>query len=377
MSVVYASPPIPPPVAVDPWRGYRVVWEGWDGSSWELSDPASPVFMRKGGVEGLSMPAHQAWTSSSPAVHGQYYRGHVVEPRKVFWPVFVYSDLSSEDWVAVDRAWWRSLHPGAYGTWRVGDRSLSCRFVDDGNHAYDVDPSFRGWASYGVSLVADDPFWRGSPVRRTWAQSEAKGFYAVSPVTFTVATDVVGATAHGLAVGTAVRFRDLVGVTGITADTTYYVAGTVAADSFQVAATSGGAVIDLTGVDGSGFLAVQGAPLLRIASGSQLSSAVMTNEGDVEAWPVWTITGPLTSVTVGVDGRTVQWNVALVASDILVIDTDPTVQSAWKNGVDVTSQLGTADFAPIPAGQDRPLSLAMSGTGSVEASITPRYYRAF
>ncbi|MHA7210789.1 hypothetical protein [Arthrobacter sp. MDT1-65] len=63
--------------------------------------------------------------------------------------------------------------------------------------------------------------------------------------------------------------------------------------------------------------------------------------------------------------------------DVLVIDTDPTVQSAWRNGVDVTAQLGSADFAPIPAGEDRQLSLTMAGTGSVEAAITPRFYRAF
>ena len=158
----------------------------------------------------------------------------------------------------------------------------------------------RGWASYGVSLIADNPFWTGEPVRRTWSQSDALDFY------------------------------------------------------------------------GGGD-----APAFNISSGSQLSSAKLTNEGDLEAWPVWTIRGPLTSVTVGVDGETVQWNTTMAADDILVIETDPTVQSAWLNGVDVTGQLGTADFAPIPAGDEVPLSLTMAGTGSVEASITPRYYRAW
>jgi hypothetical protein len=117
--------------------------------------------------------------------------------------------------------------------------------------------------------------------------------------------------------------------------------------------------------------------VLNVSSASKLASAAMTNQGDLEAWPVWTVKGPVTSVTVGVDGRTVQWNVALTADDILVIDTDPTIQSAWLNGVDVTSQLGTADFAPIPAGDELPLSLTMAGTGSVEAAITPRYFRAW
>jgi hypothetical protein len=280
-----------------------MAWTGWDGSEWALTDPDSGVFLTDKGVEGLGMPTHQAWVGESPATHGQYYRGFVVEPRPVFWPVYLYSDDGSDAWLERDRAFWRSLQPGMHGTWSVttprgGKRSLSCRFVDDGRHAFQYDPMFRGWASYGVSLIADNPFWTGEPVRRTWSDGPDSDFYA------------------------------------------------------------------------------QRMPL-SISSASTLSSAAMTNEGDLEAWPVWTIKGPLTSVTVGVDGRTVQWNVALTATDILVIDTDPTVQSAWLNGVDVTDQLGTADFAPIPAGYELPLSLTMAGTGSVEASITPRFFRAW
>lgn len=282
-----------------------MVWTGWDGSRWELTKPKGGVFLTGKGVEGLGMPTHTAWVGESPAVHGQSYRGHVVEPRPVFWPVYLYSDARTEDWLKLDRAFWRSLHPGKHGVWSVstptgGTRSLSCRFVDDGRHTVDKDPMFRGWASYGVSLIADNPFWVGLPVRRTWAQSEMSDFY------------------------------------------------------------NGGA-----------------APGFNISSGSQLSSAKLTNEGDLEAWPVWTIKGPLTSVTVGVDGATIQWNVALAEGDTLVIDTDPTIQAAWLNGVDVTDQLGTANFAPIPAGYELPLSLTMAGTGSVEAAITPRFYRAW
>lgn len=283
-----------------------MVWTGWDGSVWELTKPQAGVFMTGTGVEGLGMPTHQAWISESPAVHGQSYRGHVVEPRPVFWPIYLYSDAGSKEWLELDRAFWRSLQPGKHGQWSVttpggGKRSLSCRFVDDGQHVVQHDPMMRGWALYGVSLIADNPFWTGEPVRRTWAQSTASDFY--------------GGPAK--------------------------------------------------------------APVFHISSGSQLSTATMTNEGDLEAWPVWTIKGPLTSVTVGVDGATIQWNAALTVTDILVIDTDPTIQSAWLNGVDVTDQLGTADFAPIPAGLELPLSLTMAGTGSVEAAITPRHYRAW
>jgi hypothetical protein len=298
-NIAFGTLPVTPPPPVSPWRRAAMSWRGWDGSEWDLSNPESGVFLT-GDIEGLGMPTHQAWIGESPAVHGQYYRGHVVEPRPVFWPLFLYSDEGTDEWVELDRAFWRSLQPGKHGTWTVGKRSLSCRFVDDGNHSFPRDPFYRGWAAYGVRLIADNPFWTGEPARRYWDQG------------------------------------------------------------------SGGNAFD-AGPDAA----------LVISSGSKLSTAKMTNEGDLEAWPVWTIKGPLTSVTVGVDGATVQWNVALDADDILVIDTDPTVQSAWLNGADVTDQLGTADFAPIPSGLEVPLSLTMAGTGSVEAVITPRYYRAW
>jgi hypothetical protein len=278
-------------------------WTGWDGSTWDLSNPDGGVFLTGEGIEGLGMPTHQAWIGESPAVHGQYYRGHIVEPRPVFWPIYLYSDAGTAEWLDLDRAFWRSLQPGKHGTWSVttlrgGTRSLSCRFVDDGRHSFQRDPMFRGWAAYGVSLIADNPFWTGESVRRIWSDGPA--------------TDVF-----------ALRMP------------------------------------------------------LTIKSASTLGSATMTNEGDLEAWPRWEIEGPLTSVTVGVNGATIQWNVTLTASDTLVIDTDPIVQSAWLNGVDVTSQLGTANFAPIPAGEELPLSLTMAGSGSVAATITPRYYRAW
>jgi hypothetical protein len=305
MNIAFATLPIATPPPVSPWRRSAVAWRGWDGSEWDLSDHESGVFLAGTGVEGLGTPDHQAWTGQSPATHGQYYRGHVVEPRKVFLPIYVYSDKGTDEWLERDRAFWRTLQPGKHGTWSVttptgGKRSLSCRFVDDGNQSFTRDPMIRGWASYGVSMIADNPFWTGEPARRTWAQSEGGDAFDAGP-------DAV----------------------------------------------------------------------LKISSASQLAAAKLTNEGDLEAWPVWTIKGPLTSVTVGVDGATVQWDVTLAADDILVIDTDPTVQSAWLNGDDVTDQLGTADFAPIPAGLELPLSLTMAGTGSVEAVIAPRYYRAW
>lgn len=69
-------------------------------------------------------------------------------------------------------------------------------------------------------------------------------------VTFTDAGDLVNLTAHGLVNGDPVSFATIVTTTGITINTTYYVVN-AATDTFQVAATIGGAALPLTS-NGSG-----------------------------------------------------------------------------------------------------------------------------
>ena len=307
MGFVYVAPPALPPSAVSPWSRMSHEWVGWDGSSWMLSDPKSGVFLTQEGVEGLAMPPAVDWVSpGSPGLHGQEFTGWVAEARPVFWPIFLFHDSGSKYWQERDTAFWRSLRRGEYGTWRVtttaGTRELRCRFSDDGGHTFDRDPHYFGWASYGVSLMADDPFWKGPSVRRSWKQGDPVQFF-------------------GGALGKA--------------------------------------------------------PLFHIMSGSQLSTATMTNEGDVDAWPRWTVTGPLSSVSVGVGDAQVSWSGTLLEGQVLTIDSDPRDQTAFIDGVDVTADLGAYDFAPIPPGEDRSLSLTMSGTGTVTAEITPRYFRAW
>lgn len=114
-----------------------------------------------------------------------------------------------------------------------------------------------------------------------------------------------------------------------------------------------------------------------ISEGSSLASATIENPGDVEAWPVWTITGPTTDVTVGIGDSLVGIPGDLDEGDVLVIDTDPRRQSATLNGVRTRGILAPHDFAPIPAGGVSGLSLAMTGTGAVSVQIVPRYLRAW
>jgi surface protein len=83
-----------------------------------------------------------------------------------------------------------------------------------------------------------------------WAEVDLDGTDA--PVTFTASTDTVGRTAHGFSDGQIVSFASIATTTGITADTPYFVVN-AAADTFQLAATSGGSAITLTN-DGTGAL---------------------------------------------------------------------------------------------------------------------------
>ena len=225
----------------------------------------------------------------------------------MFWPLRVYHPAGSQEWLDYDAAFWRTMHPDHTGVWTITQpngesRSLRLRCVDDGQQAFDTDPALLGWARYGVTLVAEQPYWEGDPVTRAWK------------------------------VGTPVSFF------------------------------------------GSG----PGGPPFTISPGSTLSKATIDNPGDIDAWPVWTIYGPTNSVTVGVNGRTVLVPFPVADGGLLTIDTRPSAQTAIDgNGGEWTSQLGSFNFAPVPAGKAVSLSLAMSGSGLVQASLTPLFLRAW
>lgn len=282
-------------------------WTGWDGSVWDLLTYADSGVLLMRGVRGLGKPTHDRYSSQSPALAGSRWRGYRTTEREVFWPVAVYADTANSRWVATDRAFWRTMHPGRPGTWTITQpsgevRSLVCRFVDDGAQVFDVDPLTAGWTAYGVTLVADEqPFWSGQTITRTFRASAASDFYGGS-----------------------------------------------------------------------------GGPPFYISSASTLASAAITNPGDVEAYPVWTITGPTTSVSVGLAGNLVDVPFTLATGVSLVIDSRPTAQTAVDSlGVERTAELGSANFAAIPPGESVPLTLTMAGTGIVQVDLTPLYDRAW
>lgn len=80
------------------------------------------------------------------------------------------------------------------------------------------------------------------------------------------------------------------------------------------------------------------------ATYTTFGSQTITNTGDVECWPVWTIHGPITSLTIanGTTGYSVTTTITLSSSDTLIIDTTPFVKSVTKAGVNEYSTLSTS-----------------------------------
>jgi hypothetical protein len=276
-----------------------MTWTGWDGSVWSLSDSQHGTVMLPG-VRGLNMPGVTHYTTTNANLPGARWRGHTTDVREVFWPIQIYSNTGSVEWLARDRAFWKTMRPEKTGTWSViqpdgQSRSLKLRFQDDGTQTFDTDPAIVGWTNYGITLQAEEPYWAGPSEIRSWTAGNAVPFF----------------------------------------------------------------------------------PNLTISPGGTLASAQIVNPGDVDIWPVWKIHGPSTTAQVGLNGRLITVPFTVNAGQVLTIDTSPRVQTAMLDGVDRTADLGTVDFAPIPADGTTTLSLSMTGTGSISATITPLYLRAW
>lgn len=103
------------------------------------------------------------------------------------------------------------------------------------------------------------------------------------------------------------------------------------------------------------------------------ATAQTVNDGDVRAWPVWTITGPSTLASVGVGNHMVTLALTLAAGETVTIDTNPEQgQMALRgDGGDVTDMLTDVDWAPVEPGLNE-LEISLTGTGTVAMSYRPQ-----
>jgi hypothetical protein len=315
-AIVYGVPYIPPVAPTFEKAPLVSTWTGWDGSEWVLTDHASGVFLMPG-VRGLGDGPHDQFKDTAPGLAGSLFAGWRAVERPAFWPVAIFEDSSSEAWILRDRAFRRTLRPGTTGVWTVVSKPGTTRRLTcryvSGLDAAGIDPVQAGWITYGVNLVAD-----------------VDPFWRGEPV-----ERKWGSTAP----------------------------------------------VDFFDPDGD--------PMFNISDGRTVDAAEMTNPGDVDAWPVWVVNGPVTSVDLEVGGSVIEAHFTVADGERLVIDTNPTEQIAYLGDVDpddpfgvlspvdVTEDLGSVDFAPMPADATTALSLDMTGTGSVAVRIVPGYWAAW
>jgi len=138
------------------------------------------------GYRGFGNPEFDSYRQQGPSVDGAIYNGFRVKEREVFLPLLVYVSGQSGDgsagWLDTDRRFFDTMVPGKTGTITVtapngSSRTLDCKFESDNQQAFDNDPAFVGWAPYGVTLIADDPFWYGEDVEASWGVAATDSFF--------------------------------------------------------------------------------------------------------------------------------------------------------------------------------------------------------
>ncbi|MCP3805370.1 phage tail family protein [Allokutzneria sp. A3M-2-11 16] len=117
---------------------------------------------------------------------------------------------------------------------------------------------------------------------------------------------------------------------------------------------------------------------LRLSSSSVFAEATITNSGDVETWPVWTITGPGSAITLRnlTTGEYMTLTITLAAGESLTIDTRPGAKTVTKSdGTNQFPALSSASSLWALARGANALRVEMSGTTAASRVVLSRRHR--
>lgn len=299
---------------------------------WDLTGYDSPTRITNTGVRGLQMPPIDRFTSESPAIAGSRWRGSRTTERSVFWPLFIYSDASSAAWLEVDRAFWRTMRPDQTGIWTVTtpdgqSRRLVCRYSELADDSIARDPFAQGWMLYGVTLIAEQPFWLGRLQTRS------------------------------VRVGTPGPFFG--GPAGSGFGPPFFI-------------SSGSALVD-TSIDNPGDMP---APPVFVLDGPWDSGAAV---GIGSAVTTYNAAVPVGSSVV-IDTRPATQGARLIPTPV----DDPGSPGWWAtvsalSGTSVFESVGTdvALSIEVPEGLSQRVSVNAAGAGVVHVALEPRFYRAW
>lgn len=123
------------------------------------------------------------------------------------------------------------------------------------------------------------------------------------------------------------------------------------------------------------FLSTSFLPV-KLTGDALLGDQTVTNDGDLDAYPVFTVRGPATSFTLEnvTTGQRITYEAALADGQVLTIDTRPYVRSVrTADGVNRYASLSLDSVLwHLPPG---PSSIRLTLTGSTEASFVTISYR--
>lgn len=104
----------------------------------------------------------------------------------------------------------------------------------------------------------------------------------------------------------------------------------------------------------------------------------ITNRGNVESWPMYVVTGPALSYTVGIGENVVKSSDSLTAGEQVFVDTSPDARSITDaDGNRINERMTEVAFAPIPPGADVALNVDITGfgPGSMVEVTMPTWFR--
>jgi hypothetical protein len=129
-------------------------------------------------------------------------------------------------------------------------------------------------------------------------------------------------------------------------------------------------------------------PPVLLGSGAVIGASTVTNPGDTDAYPIWTITGPGTVTVTNADsGQSYAFTTAIPAGTVVTVDCRP-VELAPTTGLTAIDAGGTdwwpnladyPDFWTLPPG-DTNLSITVTGAtaaSNVTVEFAPRYQGAW
>lgn len=297
----------------------RILWEGHNGTTWDLINPTSPTFAVS--IDGMGMPGFTSQWTVSGARDGQRYEGTDWNANHIILTVQVGDTYTADgydrprkgaDWRALDRQFRRSFSTEHEGKLIVeteaGRRTLALRLDDVIPPPSQANPALLGTATYVIPLVAgDEPFWLGEPVTDEFIWS--------------------------------------------TDNTPFFVASgdTVPADEVD----------------------------LFISEDSAINAATFGNPGDRPAYPIWWVEGPMDEVHIGVGDEYAVLPFSIAENHRVYVDTyRETITNA--SGDSLWPLMGFNDplFPPISAETESPLHVVMigaSGNARVGITLVPRY----